>query len=220
ELHCLRDNGLSNGIAFLPDGRHVASSDADGMLRLWDVKSGDQVRVFKGHKACVYGVAAAPDGKSIASASVDKTVRLWEVESGKELQKFELNSQGGRVAFSPDGRRLLCAEFDGNVLHLLDIRTGRELRPLIGHRARSNHDTIKYVAFTPDSRRALSSGDDGTLRLWDVESGKELYRLTGHISIVRGIAVAPDGRYALAGGYDKLVHVWRLPDPPPAKEKP
>src|SRR5262249_19091705 len=44
ELHCLRGNAFPHGIAFLPDGRHVALSGNDGMLRLWDVKSGDQVR--------------------------------------------------------------------------------------------------------------------------------------------------------------------------------
>jgi len=71
---------------------------------------------------------------------------------------------------------------------------------------------------SPDGRRVLTGGDDHTLRLWDVESGKELKRFEGHKSLVNSVAFSPDGRFALSAGggsdaedeEDFSVRLWDL----------
>jgi WD40 repeat protein len=97
----------------------------------------------------------------------------------------------------------------------LEPRSRKELRQFVGHA-----DEVKSVVFTNDGQRALSGSFDKSIRLWDVETGKELRRFTDHTSGAFCIAVSTDGRYALSGSNDKTVRLWRLPDPPPAKEKP
>ncbi len=67
------------------------------------------------------------------------------------------------------------------------------------------------MAFTPDGRRLLTGGEDRTLRLWDVASGKELRRFVGHTHRVWSVACSPDGRYALSGSFDRTLRLWRLP---------
>jgi WD40 repeat protein len=76
------------------------------------------------------------------------------------------------------------------------------------------------VAISPDGRRVLSGSDDQTVRLWDVNTAKELHRFAGHRGRVWGVAFSPDGRFALSCGEDRTIRLWRLPDPPPAKENP
>jgi WD40 repeat protein len=64
------------------------------------------------------------------------------------------------------------------------------------------------VAFSPDGRRALSCGDDATLRLWNIETGKEIRRFEHNPSDgFTSEAFSPDGRYALSGG-DQGVRLW------------
>src|SRR5439155_8733320 len=59
------------------------------------------------------------------------------------------------------------------------------------------------VAFAPDCRRALAAGEkDFTLRLWDLEEGKEIVRLEGHTARVLGLTISPDGKRALSGSMD------------------
>jgi WD40 repeat protein len=66
------------------------------------------------------------------------------------------------------------------------------------------------VAWSADGRRVLTGGDDGTLRLWDAGTGRELVRCLGHQGRVWGVVISADGRRALSGGADKTVRLWDL----------
>jgi WD40 repeat protein len=64
---------------------------------------------------------------------------------------------------------------------------------------------------SPDGKRVLSGGFDGTMRLWDAATGEELSRLDGHADLVYCVAFSRDGRMALSSSYDKTLCLWRLP---------
>jgi serine/threonine-protein kinase len=206
QLHCLRDHRARvEHVAFLPGGRHVVSAGNDGRLRLWDVKTGKQVREFVGHQGPVWGVAVSPDGRLIATGGSDRTARLWDSETGEELRQFpEHKDSIYDLAFSPDGRCLLTTDTQANTLRLWDVKTRMELHQFVGHTA-----PVWYVVFTPDGRRALSSSDDGTIRLWDVETGNQLFCL-GCREHADGIAFTRDGRCVICGLPDG-VYLLRLP---------
>jgi WD40 repeat protein len=72
------------------------------------------------------------------------------------------------------------------------------------------------VAFGPDGWRAVSGGNDLSVRAWDVESGEQLARFTGHKAMVTDVAISYDGRLALSGSLhtDPTVRLWPLPDVP------
>jgi WD40 repeat protein len=79
---------------------------------------------------------------------------------------------------------------------------------------------VNEVKITRDGRYALSPSGDKTVRLWDLQTRKELHCFTGHTEAAGSVVVSPDGRYALSGGGDGTMRLWRLPDLPPAKENP
>jgi WD40 repeat protein len=79
---------------------------------------------------------------------------------------------------------------------------------------------VQNVAITRDGKFGLSSSADKTVRLWDLQTGKELPCFTGHTGGVLGVAISPDGKFGLSGSWDNTVRLWRRPDPPPAQEKP
>jgi WD40 repeat protein/Flp pilus assembly protein TadD len=87
--------------------------------------------------------------------------------------------------------------------HYLKHLCHADLRTLRGH-TKPAWD----VVFHPDGRRLASSSWDGTIRLWDLETGRELHRFTGHVGRVYGLAFRPGGKQLASAGYDRTVRIW------------
>jgi WD40 repeat protein len=96
-------------VAFSADGTRLAVACSDGVIRLWDVASGDLRQTFSGHAAAVRRLAFAPDGRTLASLGDDNVLNLWHLSTGQRL--FSLDSPGRELhglAFSRDGRLLVA----------------------------------------------------------------------------------------------------------------
>jgi WD40 repeat protein len=66
------------------------------------------------------------------------------------------------------------------------------------------------VAFCPDGLHVLSGGDDESLYLWEIETGRLLRRFEGHLGSLLCVAVSPDGRWALTGSDDQTLRRWQI----------
>jgi WD40 repeat protein len=96
-------------VAFSSDGTTLAAGCSDGVIRLWDVTSGDVRFTFSGHRGNVLHVAFAPDGRTLASLGEDRVLNLWHLATGQRL--FSLDSPGHELhglAFARDGRQLVA----------------------------------------------------------------------------------------------------------------
>src|SRR5436190_1680797 len=196
------------GVAYSPDGKTLASADADGTVRLWDVATHRTVgEPLAMGNVVVAAVAFSPDGKTLASASSDGTLRLWNVRSHQQLGRTFAGHVGPAlaVAFSPNGKTLASAGFDKTV-RLWSVASHHQLGPpLTGHVC-----PVFGVAFSPDGKPLASGGTDSTVRLWHVRGRLQLGApLSGHADWVYGVAFSPDGKTIASGSKDGTARLWR-----------
>jgi WD40 repeat protein len=115
-------------VAFSADGKWILSGcgnqevselqqgNPDWTVRLWDVKSGKELRRFEGHKGLVFRVALSPDGRRAVSGSFDGTVRVWDIQKGRQSWCFtDHTGWVTAVAYSPDGKQAVSGGKDKTI---------------------------------------------------------------------------------------------------------
>jgi WD40 repeat protein len=109
----LKHSPMIASLAFSPDGKSLAAGSTDKSIKLWDVESGREIRLFEGHQHVVNIVAFSPDGKILASGSVDSMVKLWNLAMGHEVATLRGHRDGiFALAFTPDGDTLISGSRD------------------------------------------------------------------------------------------------------------
>jgi RNA polymerase sigma factor (sigma-70 family) len=205
-------------LAGSPAGDLLAETGPAGPIVLWDLATGKLKELGQADPgAGLVGLVFSPDGKLLASLGAGGRVRLYDVAAGTEAPggvAAEAGRQvgwGDAVVFSPDGKLLATTgsvREEGVVTGVLDVwerDTGKRTLRLKG-RARGS----PAVGFSPDGRRLAWSAEDGTLRLADAATGKEV-RTLGEPEQTRylaGLAFSPDGTRLATRGYDRAVRLW------------
>ncbi|MCC6428008.1 MAG: protein kinase [Phycisphaerales bacterium] len=188
-------------MSFVPDGSGLVTGHSDGMVRVWDARSGAEVKTWLAHDMAVFAATVTPDGANLVTCSSDKTAKLWDLRSGQAWNTIRAHSNKvWRTALSADGRRIATGGTDMTV-QISDAFTGELLRSYAGHES-----TVISLAFTPDGR-VLSGSRDQTFRWWSNEDYQDgvVYKCRG--SILAG-DVSRDGSTLLLADAGGAVYRW------------
>ena len=193
------------GISISRDGKILAAASRDGTVKLWNIKTGEEIRTLRGHQSGIPDVSISPDGETLASASEDGTVKLWNMETGQEIRTLRGHqSRVMSVRISLDGKTVASGSHDGTV-KLWNMKTGKEIRTLPGHQSK-----IKSVRISPDGETLASAGNDGIVKLWNTKTGEEIRTLRGHQSEVNSLSISSNGETLASASDNGIVKLWNI----------
>jgi WD40 repeat protein len=162
-------------VAFSPDGKRLAMGLSDGAVRVWDRETGNDPIILSGHKRHVESVAFAPDGANLATGSSDSSARIWNLAINEPVATHTIRDTTWGldfVAFSADGSGVVTAS-----------GTGEAERWNIGTAEATTvvpEDDYSSGALSSDGTRlATRSLDDGSIKIWNLLTGKVLTTLPG-----------------------------------------
>jgi WD40 repeat protein len=230
EVHVLKGHtGDVWMVVFSDDGQRLASATREqnkpGEVKIWETATGREVCTLQGRLGMVSDLVFSPDGQQLGTASFQPyqrgvptkpaEVQFWDAATGRSVRAFQVSSPGmfqTAAAFSPDGRRLAWALGPapnvGSSVAVWDVATGQELVTL-------NAFSLPPIrmAFRPDGQRLATASQDGTVRVWNVGTGRKdeaaaPLATVKHPVLVFNVGFSPDGTRLASADTNGIVKVW------------
>ncbi|KAM7536066.1 hypothetical protein Aperf_G00000095960 [Anoplocephala perfoliata] len=219
--------GAVHGVSFSPDGQLIASTGADGTLRIWStILWGGALCVWREHITPLWCVDFAPVyGHYMATGGSDRTARLYACDHAPQPLRIFTGHKSDvtSVAFHPNVNYIATGSAD-RAVRLFDARSGKCVRIYTGHKG-----SVQSLSFSPCGRYLASGGWCGATCLWDIGSGSQIGQLGGDAALfgaknsasssnagelmtgpVTCLRFSPDGSKLATGGMEGALRIWNI----------
>ena len=178
--------GDVTAVHYLPDGTSLLSSGADKTVRLWDAREGKPSAMLLTGSGAITGLALSRDGRRFVTADADHVARVWE------LDRLVGKGPGSRVGFSPPST-------EGGLKPTLQLPAPPPLAAFVHAKA------VRGVSISADGNRVATACEDGSSRVWDTTTGKELERTAASPGNPLCVAFNVDATAVVSGGANGAV---------------
>jgi hypothetical protein len=183
--------GAVTALAFAaPPGRyaptHLLAGGADGRLAVFRAGGGwELMKTMRGHRGAVAALAVHPSGRVALSAGRDARLRIWDMVAGRAVSAAPLDADPVALAFSPGGGQFLVAAGDVVTLHAAGGGAGGGATATLRHPR-----PVLCAAWGRGERVVVTGCEDGAVRVWAAEGGRELLRIArAHENRVKALAM-------------------------------
>ncbi|CAN8062671.1 unnamed protein product [Agarophyton chilense] len=220
------------------EGDAVASGSSDNTVRIWDMNSGSQKRILRGHTSRIWDVSATRNGKLLASASGDGSIRLWDtatlsdVHDAKEWAAKRHEQSVGRLRVNGNmdgGSADMCrAVLQGHAHDVYAVR----MQARGGAVASGGYDrlvrfydtetqtllksfgghksSISSVGFNARGNLIVTGSKDSSIKFWDVVSGLCVRTLSAHLGEVTSVEINQSGSLMVSSSKDNSNRLWDI----------
>jgi WD40 repeat protein len=199
----LKAESSPQGLAVSDDGTMLAIANSSGSVQLHHLENGTIIRTLAAsHK--IYEITFDPNGRYVSASDTWGPMTIWRVDTGDRLQLPGQGASGGGVLFDPQGERFFARFYEACAL--FDMGSGERFvsfeEPGMG--------SLTSQAFNISGDRVITGHGDGSVRIWDSQTGDRLLTLLGHSHPLCGIAVSPDNDLFVTASTDiaSSVRLW------------
>jgi WD40 repeat protein len=198
-------------VSFTPDGKNFIVAGKHNDIALIDIETGNKIRSWKDNdkkSILVNSGALSPDGKQLVlCGDSGHCLMSWDTETGKEVW-IEMPDGIDVVTFTPDGKSLLCGS--KKHIYIINADDGKTVPFFTGHFA-----NIAAIAISADGKYAATGSDNSAdayhsieLKIWDVNSAREVHSLFTPVDYNQPVICAPDGKRLLMRASLSILTVW------------
>ena len=198
-------------IAFSPDGKYLVSGSNDRTVRLWDLQTGQLIRLFKGHKQRVKCIQISEDGKLIISGSADSTVKIWELATGNCIRTIKTSPHPrtilNAIAINSDLSTIATGSTSRQgTIKLWNGQTGEMINAV-----KAASSGIRSLTMSQDGKILVSGSAGNTVKIWHLNSGlDETYRVIPYAHLSDVLSLAIHKQILVSGGEDRTIKLWNL----------
>ncbi len=201
----LLDNhtSIESSIHISSDGKLLASGTMEGVIRIWNIASGQCMYTLTGHNKPVFSVIFSINNNILVSAD-QQSIRIWNLSNYLCIQTIHSKSAAlNTISLISDSKQLASGDNNG-IIRIWDTDTGQCKHVLYGHEG-----FVATLAFCNDGKRLVSGGRDHTIRMWNIQKGK-CDILCNHNGIVDSISLSADNRCLVSADRESMIRIWDL----------
>ncbi len=187
-------------------GKQIISAYGTEIL-IWDLETGNLIKTLKGHNGSITALAISLDDKRIISGSMDGTIKIWSKVTGN-LEKTIDNGIVRGIAVTSNGKKIVSGS--GNEIKLWDKETGNLEKIFSVPESFSWGQTL---TITPDNKYIVVGLLNGIIQIWNIETGKLEWILSGDTNSIYSLAITPNSKQIVSGSgtFGKSsVKIWNL----------
>lgn len=194
-----------------PNLHMAATGGINGMIRIWDLAAGKQVKAIRGHKDTVWSMRFDASGEFLYTVSQDGRLAKRSAAAGKMMADFgPQKGPYGDVALiravdvSRDGKYLVIGDGAGNII-VFDNDLFQMIRGWHAH-----DSVIRAIAVTPDIKKIISVSQDGFLKIWNLKRVSAGRSFNDHSAAVHAVRIDEKGKYVYSGDDNGKILIWNL----------
>ncbi|KAI9263395.1 WD40-repeat-containing domain protein [Phascolomyces articulosus] len=183
---------------------HIASSDYEGIIRVWDVNEGQAIRTFDEHEKRTWSVdMCSANPTYLASGGDDSTVKIWSTSMAHSVMTLRFNGNVCCAKFAPNVANYLAVGTADHSVTCYDLRyTATPVQSFTGHKK-----AVSYVRWIGDNQ-IISASTDNTLRRWDNTNGECQLVYSGHTNEKNFVGLSVSKDWISCGSEDNTVYAY------------
>lgn len=187
----------------LSANKKIFSADTGDTIKIWDLESGEESGMLKGHTGGVKTLVLSQDEKRLISGGADKSIKVWSLKGNKEIYTLQGHSNTVRSAVINSSRKYIISGSEDKTIRIWNLLDQREKATFKGHST-----PVISVAVTSNGKIGATGSKDKTIKLWDLDLYQEIGTLIGHLSSVNALIFIPNSKYLLSCSNDFTVRLW------------